>query len=80
LKEAVRGKSPELWENQTWILHHDNAPTHRLLLIRNYLVKHQTSLVPHLPYSPDLAAADFLLFPKIKTNLKGCHFQTIEEI
>jgi hypothetical protein len=31
--------------------------------------------VPHLPYSPD-----FLLFPKLKTSLKGRRFQTIEEI
>jgi len=36
--------------------------------------------VPHPSYSPDLAPADFLLFPKLKTTLKGCHFQAIEEI
>jgi hypothetical protein len=33
--------------------------------------------VPHPPYSPDLAPADFFLFPKLKTTLKGRHFQTI---
>jgi hypothetical protein len=32
------------------------------------------------PYSPDLAPTDFFLFPKLKTTLKGCRFQTIEEI
>jgi hypothetical protein len=32
----------------------------------------------HLPYSPDLAPADFFLFPKLKTTLKGHRFQTIE--
>ena len=31
----------------------------------------------HPPYSPDLAPADFFLFPKLKTTLKGCCFQTI---
>jgi transposase len=36
--------------------------------------------VPHPPYSPDLAPADFFLFPKLKTTLKGHRFQTIEEI
>ena len=80
LRDAVRMKRPELWENQTWMLHHDNAPDHALLLIHIYLAKHQTSVVPHPPYSPDLAPADFFLFPKIKTTLKGCRFQTIEEI
>ena len=28
LRYAVRRKRPELWENQTWMLHHDNAPAH----------------------------------------------------
>jgi hypothetical protein len=36
--------------------------------------------VPHSPYSPDLAPADFFLFPKLKTSLKGRPFQIIEEI
>jgi hypothetical protein len=36
--------------------------------------------VPHQPYSPDLAAEDFFLFPKHKTTLKRRRFQTIEEI
>ena len=38
------------------------------------------SVVPHPPYSPDLAPEDFFLFPKLKTTLKGCYFQNIEEI
>ena len=80
LRDAVRRKRPELWENQTWMLHHDNAPAQASLLIRSYLAKHQTSVVPHPPYSPDLVPADFFLFPKLKTTLKGCRFQTIEEI
>jgi len=36
--------------------------------------------VPHPPYSPNLAPADFFLFPKFKTTLKGRCFQTTEEI
>jgi hypothetical protein len=41
---------------------------HASLLIRIYLAKHHTSVVPHPPYSPDLAPADFFLFPKLKTT------------
>jgi transposase len=48
--------------------------------IRSYLAKHQTTVVLHPPYSPDLAPADFFLFPKRKSTLKGRRFQTIEEI
>ena len=25
LRDAVRRKRPELWENQTWMLHHDSV-------------------------------------------------------
>ena len=32
--------------------------------------------VPHPPYSTDLALCDFWLFPK----LRGCHYETIEEM
>jgi len=80
LRDAVRWKRPELWENQTWMLHHDNAPAHAPLLICSYLAKHQTFIVPHPPYSPELAPAEFYPFPKLKTTLKGRHFQTREEI
>jgi len=62
------------------MLHHDNALAHMSLLICSYLAKHHTSVVPHTPYSPDLAPADYFLFPKLKTTLKGRCFQTIEEI
>ena len=80
LRVAVRRKRPELWENQTWMLHRDNELAQASLLIRSYLAKHQTSVVPHPPYSPDLAPADFFLFPKLKITLKGSRFQTTEEI
>jgi len=28
LRAAVRRKRPEAWTNNTWMLHHDNAPAH----------------------------------------------------
>jgi len=80
LRDSVLRKRPELWENQTWMFHHDNAPAHASLLIRSYLAKHQTSVVPHPPCSPDLAPAESFLSPGPKTTLKRRRFQTIEEI
>ena len=62
------------------MLHHDNAPAHESLIIREFLTKHQTTVVPQPPYSPYLAPADFLLFPKLKSSLKGRRFRTLEEI
>jgi len=28
LRENVRRKRPDQWQNNTWLLHHDNAPAH----------------------------------------------------
>ena len=36
--------------------------------------------VPHRSYSPDLAACDFCLFPKLKEKLRGCRYETSEEM
>ena len=36
--------------------------------------------LPQPPYSPDLASCDFLLFPKLKEKLRGCRYETIEEM
>jgi histone-lysine N-methyltransferase SETMAR len=37
-------------------------------------------IVPHPPYSPDLATSDFTLFPKLKMKLKGRRFATVSDI
>ena len=36
--------------------------------------------VPQPPYGPDLAPCDFWLFPKFKEKLRGCRYETIEEM
>jgi hypothetical protein len=36
-----------------------------------FLAKHKMAVIPHPPYSPDLAPCDFFLFPKMKLKLKG---------
>ena len=36
--------------------------------------------VCHPPDSPDLAPCDFWLFPKLKEKLRGCRYETIEEM
>jgi hypothetical protein len=38
------------------------------------------TVIPHPPYSPDLAPCDIYLFIKMKLELKGRQFDTIEEI
>jgi transposase len=71
---------PQLWTNQSWVLHHDNAPAYSSSLVRNFLAKNETIIVPQPTYSPDLAPADFILFPKLKSTLKRRRFDTFDEI
>jgi len=80
LREAIRQKRPELWADNSWFLHHDNAPSHTALVLRDFFIKNSTHIVPQPPYSPDLAPSDFWLFPKLKLPLRGHRFDSIEEI
>jgi transposase len=80
LREAIRKKRPELWKDNSWFLHHDNAPSHTALVLRDHFAKNSTHIVPQPPYSPDLAPCDFWLFPKLKRPLRGHRFDSIEEI
>jgi hypothetical protein len=80
LREQVRRKRPERWWNQDWLLHHDNAPVHTALSVQRFLAEQNLAVVPHPPYSPDLAPCDFFLFPGMKSKLKGHRFQDVTEI
>ena len=50
------------------------------MLVREFLAKEKTVIMPQPPYSQDLTPADFILFPQLKTPMKGKRFATIEEI
>ena len=77
--KKVRRKRPELFANNSWILHHDNAPAHTALSVREFLATKQITLLEHPAYSPDLAPSGFFLFSKIKEILKGRHFDAIDD-
>jgi hypothetical protein len=72
--ESVRRKRPQKWKND-WALHHDNAPSHTAMAVKQFLAKNNIPIVPHLPYSPDLALSDFWLFPPLKTGLSRTSFR-----
>jgi len=64
--EAMRRKRPELWPND-WILHHDNAPAHKVLYVKQFLAQKSITEMEHPPYSSHLVLSDFWLFPKVKS-------------
>ena len=39
LREAIRKKRPDLWKDNSWFLHHDNAPSHTALILRDFCQK-----------------------------------------
>jgi len=40
-------------------------------LVKDFLAKNNVPILKHPPYSPGLAPADFYLFPRLKSALKG---------
>jgi transposase len=76
----VKRKRPELWRNHNWLLHHENAPTHTSLKTIEFVTNNSMVIVPHPPYSPDLAPCDLALSPKLKMKLKGRRFETVSDI
>ena len=80
LRKQIRRKRADLWNENSWILHHDKAPSHKAIIVKGILAKNSTNIIEQPLYSPDMAPADFFLFPKLKLPLRGIHFQSIEDI
>ena len=52
LREGIRRRRPDKWKNNNWFLHHDNAPTHTLLVVRQFLTsKYITLILPSRLFS-----------------------------
>ncbi|UYV61065.1 AGO3 [Cordylochernes scorpioides] len=58
LREAIRQKRPDLWKNKNWLLHHDNAPAHTSLLVRDFLAKNNTLMMLQPPTTLRYARRD----------------------
>ena len=79
-RKRFRRKRPALLKSGQWHFHEDNAPVHDSILVTDYLTKMGIKTVPQPPYGPHLAPCDFWLFPKPKEKLRGCRYETIEEM
>jgi len=67
----MHGRRPELWPNNC-ILHHNNAPAHKVISLKQFLVQKSISEMENP--TADLALNDFCLFPKIKSAIKRWRF------
>jgi hypothetical protein len=46
----------------------------------SFLASKNVIVIPHPPYSSNLAACDFFLLPKMKLKLMGWHFESSKKI
>ena len=51
-----------------------DAPSHKGIIVNEFLARNSTNIIEQPPYSPDMAPADFFLFPKLKLLLRGTVF------
>jgi transposase len=59
---------------------HDNARPHSAAATVNFLNSWGWKILPHPPYSPDLATPDFYLLPKMKKHPRGQGFHSNEDV
>lgn len=76
--EEGNHKKTAPFEKEKVLFH--NAPAHKSMKTMAKLHELGYELLPHPPYSPDLASSDFFLFADLKRMLSGKKFQTNEEV
>ena len=69
----------DLGREEPVIFLHDNASSHTAKLTKKKLDDLGLEVLPHPPYSPDMAPSDFHLFTSLKGWLKGKRFSDVEE-
>ena len=61
------------------LLLQDNTPAHTSQIVMTAATKCGFEILPHLPYSPDIAPFDFYLIPKLKSHLRGSQYGSVIE-
>ena len=80
LSRALKDKQPQYKErHDKVILQPDNARAHVAKVVKTYLETLKWEVLPHLPYSPDVASLDYHLFRSMAHGLADQHFRSYEE-
>ena len=78
LLSAIKRKRPQLQRSRV-LLHYDNMSSHNSRVVSNTVKELNVELLPHPPYSPDLAICHFWLFQKLKNKLHGQKYELQQE-
>ena len=57
-----------------------NAPVHSSQVVMIAATECGFEILPHPPYSPDMAPSDFHLFPKLQLHLRGAQYGSNESV
>ncbi len=80
MRESLRRKHPDLWNDQNFILLQDNALPHTSDDAEEYFDQMGMELWKHPAYSPDISPCDYWAFPLLKSKIRGYRFQTLEDL
>jgi len=69
LLNRIRRVRPGMCESGDWFLLHHNASFHNAAIVYQFLAQQKVTVLEHPPYLPDLAPADYFLFPKCNPTL-----------
>ena len=80
LNNAVEEKRLELTNRKCVVFHRDDARPHASLVTRQKLLELGCDVLPHPPYSPDLAPSDYFLFRSLQNFLNDKNFNNDDDI
>ena len=62
------------------LLQHDNARPHTSIRTMEAITSFRWTVIPHPPYSPDLALSDYHFFGPMKEGLRGNRYGDDNEV
>ena len=62
------------------LLLHNNDPAHTSQVAMTTATECGFQILPHPPYSPDMAPVNFYLYPKLKFHLRGKQYESNEGV
>jgi histone-lysine N-methyltransferase SETMAR len=80
LNEVLSQKRPALANQKAVILLHDNSRPHVAQLTQQKIEQLGWEVLPHPPWSPDLAPSDYHLFLSLRNYLCNKHYEDFDEL
>lgn len=80
LNEALNKNRPSLVNRRKVLFHHDNARPHTARQTLGKLNELGWELMPHPPYSPDIAPCDYHLFRGLQSHMSNKNYSSKEAI